>query len=108
MPWRRCAVLLLGLAPWPSTAGAGVPAVPAGWVVAEQGHGTFRRSVPGPAFGPRPVPGPRLFGRPFRAGHRPFGSVQGGLETGIGFGYPALYPTGGGAPIRLPRLFHGR
>ena len=37
-----------------------------------------------------------------------FGSVHGGLETGVGFGYPALYPTGGGTRVGLHRLFGGR
>ncbi|QDV32629.1 hypothetical protein [Tautonia plasticadhaerens] len=102
---RTFAILILGLALSPSAIGSGGPA---GWFRAERGRGLFSagRPMPGPAgalVSDRGRPGGLV-----RGGHRPFGSVHGGLETGIGFGYPAPYPTGGGTAVSLPRLFHGR
>jgi hypothetical protein len=108
MQRRPFAILILLMLLLPVTTSA------AGWEI-RAGEG---ESVSGPGLASAARMRPSIGIRPGRAlppsiwpNHRgipPFGSVQGGLETGIGFGYPAPYPTGGGTRMGRHRWFGSR
>jgi hypothetical protein len=108
MRWSPLASLVFLVALSPTETGEAGRAIPA--ELRRAGHRWQWPSTgrPRPSSGIRPerdfVP-PRW---PHRLAIRPFGSVQGGLETGIGFGYPAPYPTGSGPRVGLDRLSGAR